>query len=917
MEKQSSRLEEDALFKGLTRPAMFLGVPLTPLFVVGGLCVLFASYTKLYNFIILLPAILILRLITSMDEKAFDLLWTKRKLFIPKLKSRAYKKAFKAHHYSHNNFSKPQSTPPRNDKRDITMLNLQENMTLEQVIPYSSCLNDKVILTKKGQYVATWEVEGISFQTRDNEDLDRFKQSLNTLLRALGYPLSVYTYNCRGFSSVDLHENLEGFAEEINQKYLSSFSDTEFMENRLFFSLVLNESLDRLASTQQKISNIENGLLKFNDIVDKVDTGLRKFGASSLKNYEDDKGVIFSPQLSFFNYLLTNKWQKVRVLDSPIYKYLGNIDILFGKDIAEIRQGDNIKFARSIEIKDWVSKTNSGFLDALIGSKCEYVLTQSFSIESKKEAKKQIDKQINQLRSAEDDSVKQVVEMEQALDDLASGEVVFGQHHLTAVVFADSIEALKKSTNDMETVLEDIGFLTSFSHISFDEAYFSQLPSNFSFRPRLSLISSRNFAGLADFHNNPVGKSKNNCWGEAVTVLKTDNNAPFYFNFHQVKVGRNDFGEKHLGHTLMLGKSGTGKTVTATFLLSQLLKYKTPEKKFTGIYLDKDYGAEIAIKALGGHYNRLELGKPTNFNPFLMDATDGNIEFLNQLVSILATTNGEKLTTTEKEQINFAVKVVMSLEKENRKFGITRLLENIQDDVSNEDSLSKRLALWSQNGIYGWVLDNDSDTLDFNNYDLYGIDGTEVLPYDEIIKPLSFYLLYRIQKIADGRRLSVFIDEFWNWLRGKPFEQFAYDGLKTMRKKDTFLNLITQSPDEILKSPIARAIIEQIETFIFLPNSKADRSEYMKEFKCSEKEYNIIRSLEDDSRQFLVKKGNESEGDTRGNTVLCKLDLSGLGRGNLKVLSSSTDNVKILNEITNKVGDNPADWIPIFKEKCF
>ena len=134
-----------------------------------------------------------------------------------------------------------------------------------------------------------------------------------------------------------------------------------------------------------------------------------------------------------------------------------------------------------------------------------------------------------------------------------------------------------------------------------------------------------------------------------------------------------------------------------------------------------------------------------------------------------------------------------------------------------------------------------------------------------------------------------------------------------MRKKNGFIVPITQSPDEIIKSKIARAIIEQVETFIFLPNSKADYHEYTHEFKVSEKEYSIIRNLEDDSRMFLVKKG--SENDSRGNTVVAKLDLSALDRGSMKVLSGSADNVAIIDTIVEEVGDNPQDWLPIFKEK--
>lgn len=294
-----------------------------------------------------------------------------------------------------------------------------------------------------------------------------------------------------------------------------------------------------------------------------------------------------------------------------------------------------------------------------------------------------------------------------------------------------------------------------------------------------------------------------------------------------------------------------------------------------------------------------------------------NIEFLNTFVGILATSDGmSRLSTADREKINFAVKAVMNLDKENRYCGISRLLENIQDDVNDDNSLKKRLNIWKQGNIYGWVFDNEIDTLSFDENSVFGFDGTEVLDNASIIQPLSFYLLHRIKKIADGRRLIIFLDEFWKWLQGDSFNEFVYDGLKTFRKLNAFIVPATQSPDEVLKNKISRAIIEQTETFIFLPNSKADEKEYKEGFKVTDKEFNLIKNFADDSRMFLVKKGNEGEGDTRGNTVVARLDLSTLGKSNIKILSGSIDNVHILDNIVEEVGDKPENWIPIFKQRC-
>ncbi len=922
-------ISKDPLFKALTRPAVFLGVPLVPLFLAFGGMILFAMYTELHYFIFFFPIFGVLRLVTKIDEKIFQLYGIKRFLWGLKLKALPLKKIYHGNYYTSSQFTK-ERTKNRvvSDKGDYQMLDLEKAIPLQKIIPYSSLISDSVVLSKDGAYTTTWEIEGISYETRNDDDIERYKQSLNVLIRSLAQEnISIYTHNARVFSQLKSnHTFSDGFAKDVNDTYISSFHQKDFMENTLFFTITFKakKGIDKVSRSvqtkEERLDDIQAGLKHFEEIANRVENALAKFGCNRLTNYEID-GVIYSEQLEFYNFLLTGNYQRVRVLNYPIYSYLGNIDLVCGKDIAQIDLNGQKTYVRGIEIKDWVQDTHAGFLDCLIGLNCRYVLTQSFAILPKTEAKTLVDRQLKRLVSSEDDGISQQEALMLAKDELASGNICFGDHHFTLMLYADSVKEVQAISNEAITKLSDLGFIVTLSNIALDEAYLSQLPCNFKFRPRTSLISSLNFAGLNSLHNNPVGKPTKNCWGNAITLLKTNTNTPFYFNFHQTRLGRNDFGDMHLGHTLILGKSGTGKTVLSTFLLSQSMAFAEPstfpqsslKKQFTAIYLDKDYGAEIAVRAMGGKYNRLRNGQPTGFNPFMLEKNEETISFLNSLIGILATSDGSKLSTKDKEDINFAVRAVMDMPKSLRNCGISRLLENIQQDVNDENSLVRRLRIWQKEGQYGWVFDNETDMLSFDETSVYGFDGTEILDNVQIINPLAYYLLYRVQMILDGRRVILFLDEFWKWLQGDSFSEFTYDGLKTFRKRNGFLVMATQSPDEVIKSPIARAIIEQVETFIFLPNSKADYDEYTKELKVSDKEYRIIKTLEDDSRMFLIKKG--SENDSRGNTVIAKLDLSSLDRGSMKVLSGSADNIAILDSIIAEVGDNPKDWLPIFKQK--
>ena len=101
-------------------------------------------------------------------------------------------------------------------------------------------------------------------------------------------------------------------------------------------------------------------------------------------------------------------------------------------------------------------------------------------------------------------------------------------------------------------------------------------------------------------------------------------------------------------------------------------------------------------------------------------------------------------------------------------------------------------------------------------------------------------------------------------------------------------------------------MVEQSVTQIFLPNPRADHDDYVQGFKVTEAEFHIIKNLGEASRLFLVKQGHSS--------AIVQFDLGGM-TDLLNVLSGTTDNVALLDQIRAEVGDDPTDWLPIFHER--
>ena len=146
-----------------------------------------------------------------------------------------------------------------------------------------------------------------------------------------------------------------------------------------------------------------------------------------------------------------------------------------------------------------------------------------------------------------------------------------------------------------------------------------------------------------------------------------------------------------------------------------------------------------------------------------------------------------------------------------RIYGISRCIDNLNKSINKNEKandLVTRLSGWSRLGEFGWIFDNEIDSFRIEHCRNFGFDGTEFLDNKDICSAISFYILYRVTQVLDGRRVIIFMDEFWKWIADEVFADFAYNKLKTIRKLNGFLIAATQSPDEILKHEISRAVVE-------------------------------------------------------------------------------------------------------------
>jgi len=299
----------------------------------------------------------------------------------------------------------------------------------------------------------------------------------------------------------------------------------------------------------------------------------------------------------------------------------------------------------------------------------------------------------------------------------------------------------------------------------------------------------------------------------------------------------------------------------------------------------------------------LKNGIPTGLAPLKgLEYTPENKVFLRNWILKLVTGEGQTVTEAERQDIAAAVDQLGALPVGQRTISALQMFFNTTD----REGIAGRLERWRKGNALGWVFDNDTDYVGIDS-NFIGYDMTDFLDNNEIRPPLMMYLFNRILDLINGQRIIIVIDEFWKALEDDSFKSFAQDRLKTIRKQNGLMLFATQSPRDALGSTIAHTIIEQCPTQIYFPNQKGNERDYVDGFKCTHREFELIQSeLTRESRRFLVKQGH--------NSVITELNLRSMD-DEIAVLSGTTGNIELLDEIRNEVGDSPNDWLPVFQER--
>lgn len=765
-------------------------------------------------------------------------------------------------------------------------------------LPYAAHVDEVTLRTRDGLLVQTLHLAGFPFETAPDEELNYRKAIRETVLKgAASSRLAVYHHVVRRRVDPDFPPGPEEpFCRELDARWRDQLASRRLYVNDIFLTLVLRPTqgsagvIERLLKgPRARNADAGRDLRELHATREAFAAALSPYGARTLGLYTAGGGAQRSEPAEFLGLLLNGDLRPVLTPSGDMGQALATRRLSFGLDAMEFGGGpEGPTFGAAVSLKDYPARTAPGLLDGVLRLPMELVLTESFAFVDRQAALDRMGLALRRLRAADDDAFSLRGELAQARDDVGAGRAAYGEHHLTILAKADSLDALDQGVADIQGTLAEAGAIAVREDVNLEPAFWAQFPGNFKYIARKAMISAGNFAGLASFHNHPTGQAEGNHWGPAIAVLETTAFGPYHFNFHH----------GDLGNFTVIGPSGSGKTVLLTFLLAQAERLKPRIA-----YFDKDRGAEPFIRAIGGRYDVISPGEPTGFNPLALPDTPSNRAFLAEWVAQLLTSQGETLDAEDREMIADAIDANFSQPASHRRLRYLRELFRGARRPQAGD-LAARLSAWCEGGDNAWLFDNADDLLDIETR-ILGFDMTRMLDAPTIRIPAMMYLFHRLEQRLDGDPALIVVDEGWKVLDDPVFVRRIKDWEKTIRKRNGVVGFCTQSASDALDSRIASAIIEQAATQIFFPNARAKAADYIDGFGLTEHEYELVRSLPDTSRCFLIKRGDHS--------VVARLDLSGLG-GELAVLAGTERAVRRLDALRQQVGDEPSAWLPSFMQ---
>ncbi|MBI1687042.1 conjugal transfer protein TrbE [Caulobacter hibisci] len=399
----------------------------------------------------------------------------------------------------------------------------------------------------------------------------------------------------------------------------------------------------------------------------------------------------------------------------------------------------------------------------------------------------------------DNDASNKALEADLALQELGGDAVAYAYVTTSLVVWDDDPAIAEAKLALVEKVIQGRDFTVIRESVNAVEAWLGTIPGHVYANVRQPPLSTLNLAHIAPMSAVWAGPERNaHLDGPPLLLARTAGSTPFRLSLH---VG-------DVGHTLVVGPTGAGKSVLLALLALQFRRYPGAQ------VFAFDFGASSRAAALGmgGDFHDLSgEGGAVALQPLArIDEPEERAWAAGWLAAVLAR-EGVEITPAVREHLWTALGSLASAPIGERTLtGLVALLAS--------QPLKAALAPFVLGGPFGRLLDGAGEALGEAEVQAFETEG---LARSAAAPAVLTYLFHRIGRRLDGRPTLIVIDEGWLALDDPAFGAQLREWLKTLRKKNASVIFATQSLADVVDSPIAASIVESCPTRIFLPNPRA------------------------------------------------------------------------------------------------
>jgi len=703
------------------------------------------------------------------------------------------------------------------------MINLAEfskrPSQLADWLPWAGLVAPGVVLNKDGSFQRTARFRGPDVDSVTESELVSITARINNALRRLGSGWALFVEASResaaGYPQSDFPEGLSWLVE---QERKAAFEEAgSHYESRFHLTLVFlppEESRARAGSLlyehggqsgvnwREQLATFIAESDRFHDLLDSVMPEL---------GWLDDDAT-----LTYLHGTVSTRRHPVCAPEVPFHLDALLADVSLSGGLAP-QLGE--QHLRMVSVRGFPTSTWPGLLDELNRLGFDYRWSTRFLCLDKAEAERELTRLRRQwfakrksvltlLRETvfqqesplvDSDADNKAADADAALQELGGDAVSFGYVTATVVVMDADPERAEEKRRAIERVVQGRGFVTITESLNSVDAWLSTIPGQCYANVRQPLISTLNLAHLLPVSAVWAGPERNaHLDAPTLMVTRTEGSTPFRLVTH---VG-------DVGHTLVVGPTGMGKSVLLATLMLQFRRY-AGSRLFV---FDKGGSARVTVLGLGGDHYDLALEGDIAFQPLSRIDEDGMRAWAAEWLGGLLAHEGVTLTPEVKEAVWSALTSLASAPVEQRTLtGLSVLMQS--------NALRTALQPYTLGGAFGRLLDAERDR--FAVSDVLCFEMEELMHSPSAALPVLSYLFKRLEERFDGAPTLLILDEAWVFLDDPAFASRIREWLKTLRKRNVSVIFATQSLADIQRSSIAPALIESCPSRIFLPNPQA------------------------------------------------------------------------------------------------